>query len=291
MSPMRRWVGLLLAAVSVLLAGCAEAVVSTPRPVLITISGATAMHPVLQELTAAFGATHPNVAFTLRGGGSTLGEEQALAGRVNLGASTLFPPEQEVPRPVRLVRVPIGVDGLAVVVHPANATPGLSVEQLRRVFSGEILDWAEVGGAPGEIELVSREDGSGSRRLFEDRVMGDEPVSLTAVVMPTSWDVVDYVSRHPQTIAYVSRGLAMVAPRGAPPAAVGATPPAPAVRVLPIADTTPTLDAIRSQSYPLVQPLYLVSRGETRGVVRQFVDFVLSPAGQAIVARYHVPVR
>jgi phosphate transport system substrate-binding protein len=77
---------------------------------------------------------------------------------------------------------------------------------------------------------------------------------------------------------------------GPAPAGDG-TPQAPPVRVVPVEGQLPTLDALRSQQYPLIQPLYLVSWGETRGWTRQFVDFVLSPAGQAIVARYHLPVR
>jgi phosphate transport system substrate-binding protein len=63
------------------------------------------------------------------------------------------------------------------------------------------------------------------------------------------------------------------------------------VRVVPIDGELPTISALRSRAYPLIQPAYLVSRGQTWGNVRQFVDFVLSPAGQAIVRRYHLPVR
>jgi phosphate transport system substrate-binding protein len=82
----------------------------------------------------------------------------------------------------------------------------------------------------------------------------------------------------------VSRGLVMAASESA-----GETPPR--VRVVAVDGQLPTLDALRAQSYPLMRPMYLVSRGEPRGAARQFVDFVLGPAGQAIVARYHLPVR
>ena len=67
--------------------------------------------------------------------------------------------------------------------------------------------------------------------------------------------------------------------------------PEPAVHVVAVDDALPTLGALRDQTYPLIQPLYLVSRGEPRGGSRQFIDFVLSPAGQAIVERYHLAVR
>ena len=103
------------------------------------------------------------------------------------------------------MRVPIGLDGLAVVVHPSNNIAGLSLVQLRDIFAGRLLDWQALGSDAGEILLVSREDGSGSRILFETRVMSDERVALTAVVMPTSQDVVDYVAKNPHAIGYVSR--------------------------------------------------------------------------------------
>lgn len=267
-----------------ILAGCDTAVV-TPTPTIITIAGATELSPVLQELTAEFTRSHPSVLFTLRGNSSTIGEEQVLSQRAQLGASTLFPPETPPPASAQLVRIPMGVDALAIVVHPTNTTPGLSLEQLQRLYTGDILTWDQVGGDNDEVVLVSREDGSGSRILFEDRVMLDQAVSLTAVVMPSSRDVVDYVAKTPGAVGYVSRAWVM------PPGDVSPTDAPARVRVLPIEGELPTLAALRAATYPLRQPLYLISRGEPRGWVRQFVDFVLSPAGQAIVARHHQPAR
>jgi phosphate transport system substrate-binding protein len=263
------------------------------------------MQPALQALTAEYTRRHPNVLFTLNGGGSTLGEEMAMSGRVNLGASTLFPPAEPTSAQRALVRTPIGVDGLAIIVHNSNIVEGLTTDQLRGLYSGTILDWSEIGGEAGEVLLVSREDGSGSRILFEDEVMQGEDVSLTAVVMPTSQDVVDFIAKTPNAIGYVSRALVMAQEVSAvatatPPNLIteAVTPtitatktPSVRVRVLPLDGELPTLAALRARSYPLIQPLYFVSRGQTWGIIRQFVDFVLSPAGQTIIRRYHLPVR
>lgn len=287
---------------------CTSTAIATPRPVLITIGGATALEPALQALTAEYTRRYPNVLFTLRGGGSTLGEEMVYSRRIDLAASTLFPPDEPTAAQRALVRTPIGVDGLAIIVHSSNTVEGLTMEQLRGLYSGEILDWAEVGGEAGEVLLVSREDGSGSRILFENEVMHEESVSLTAVVMPTSQDVVDYIAKTPHAIGYVSRGLVMAQTVGRTTAnptptepniiteivtpTVTATPtPSVRVRVVPIDGVLPTLSALRARSYPLIQPLYLVSRGQTWGTLRQFVDFVLSPAGQTIIRRYHLTAR
>ena len=284
---MMRWLrGMMLGLALGLVTACANTAVATPRPTIVTIAGSSALQPVLQDLTAEFTRAHPTILFTLRGGGSTLGEQQALERRINLGATCLFPPAADAPT-ARLTRTPIGVDGLAIVVHRSNLVDTLSMDQLRQLYSGEILDWGAVGGDGTEVVLVSREDGSGARRLFEDRVMNDQPVSLTAVVMPTSRDVVEYVAKTPSAVGYVSRGLVMASTNGN----AGTATPEPTVRVVAIDGSLPTLEALRDQSYPLIQPLYLVSMGEPRGATRQFTDFVLSPAGQAIIRRYHLPVR
>jgi phosphate transport system substrate-binding protein len=274
------------------LAGCAQVLVATPAPVYITIVGATAMQPVLFDLTSEYSRQHPHVRFEVRGGGSTVGEESVSNGQAQLAASTLTEgdtaPSGRVGG-VRLVRTPIGIDGLAIVVHPTNAVMELTLAELRGLYSGRLLDWSELGGENGEVLLVSREGGSGSRILFERRVMGVEPVSLTAVVMPTSADVVTYVARNPQAIGYVSRAYVTDALPGAMER--GEDAPDQRVRVVAVEGQLPTPASLRDQSYALTQPLFLVSRGEPQGQVRLFIDFVLSPSGQAIVERYHARIR
>lgn len=262
------------------------------------------MRRVLVDLTAAYNRQHPDVLFVIRGGGSTVGEELVRGREVDLGASTLFPPEQQAdgsastPSPADdpLVRVPIGLDGLAVVVHPSNNIDGLSLVQLRDIYAGRLLDWHALGSDVGEIQLVSREDGSGSRILFETRVMGDERVALTAVVMPSSQDVVDYVAKNPQAIGYVSRAevtewIAEDDTAAAAPAAANGTAVPPRVKIIPVEGKLPTRATVRAQEYALTEPLYLISYGQPTGKIRRFIDFVLSPAGQAIVNRYDAPIR
>ncbi|MCB9160915.1 MAG: phosphate ABC transporter substrate-binding protein [Caldilineaceae bacterium] len=267
-------------------AACSQTVVSTPAPETVTIAGATSMRPVLHELTAAYTRQHPNVLFDVRGGGSTLGEERVARGEIDIAATTLLPTEDAgdpgedaaaIATPDPLVRTPIGLDGVAVVVHASNPITNVTVTQLRDIYAGRTLDWAELGAPDGEILLVSREDRAGTRRLFDTRIMGDVRVSLTAVVMPTSADVVEYVGRHPQAIGYVSAAYAAAPDSG--------------VRMVPVEDKVPSVANVLSQEYWLIQPLFLATEGQPTGRVRQFIDFALSGPGQEIVARYHAPVR
>lgn len=289
-----------LVALAIILTACEQTAVATPEPTTITIAGATAMQPVLLDLTTAFSQQHPNILFNLRGGGSTVGEERVQAGQVDLAASTLTPTEPistAVPAPA-LVHVPIGLDGLAIIVHPTNIITNVSILQLRDLYTGRVFDWSALQSPVGEVLLVSREDGSGSRALFEERVMGEESVSLTAVIMPTSRDVVDFVARTPQAMGYVSRAYvhawvtASTTTASEPSATATLAPQAASpVRVLQLEGIAPSSEEVRTQRYFLTQPLYLVSRGEPQGWARQFIEFVLSPAGQEIIGRYHVRVR
>lgn len=305
----QRWLlGVLLVAI---LAACDNSTVATPAPTTITIAGSTAMHRILQDLTAAFSRQHPDVLFVIRGGGSTVGEQLVRNREIDIGASTLFAPEEPAGRSAHtsdpLVRVPIGLDGLALVVHPSNNVDELSLVQLQEIFSGRVLNWQSLGSDAGDIQLVSREDGSGARILFESRVMGQERVSLTAVVMPTSADVVKYVARNPQAIGYVSRAevaewiddepgsedvrsvKAPTADAAAPSSDSSDLPPA--IKVLRVEGRLPLRASLRSQEYALTAPLYLITNGQPVGRVRQLIDYALSPAGQAIVNRYSAPIR
>ena len=301
--------GFLCCALLFSLAACQQPSIATLEPVTITIAGSTAMHPVLQMLTTEFNRQHEHVLFDLRGGGSTLGEEWIAEGQIDLAASTLFPhpPEEQTETEADLVHIPIGLDGLALIIHANNKIEGLTLLELRDLFSGSILNWEDVGGESGEVLLISREDGSGARKLFEERVMADERVSLTAVVMPTSADVVDYVEKHPQAIGYVSRGYLsdqlaedrqsgeeVVATESGQKAGGDADRSAlqlKPVRVVAIEGELPLIQTLRSQSYYLMHPLYLISRGEPAGWTARFIDFVLSPSGQEIVERFHAPIR
>jgi phosphate transport system substrate-binding protein len=261
---------------------------------------------VLQELTEEFHRQHPNVLFDLRGGGSTLAEEQVMSGRIDLAATTLHEPNvqgvepRSIGQPSELVRIPIGIDGLAIIVHANNSVSSLTMAELRGLFSARVFNWEEVGGDQEEVILISREDGSGARYLFEKHVMHESPVSLTAVVMPTSSDVLEYTAKHPAAIGYVSRAYVTRQLGGLgdgqdseslPEARSHEVNKLRSIRVVSLDGMLPTYEGLKAREYPLIQPLYLISRGEPQDWVRQFVDFVLSPAGQSIVARHHLPVR
>ncbi len=261
---------LLLATCYLLLVTACGATVEPPQPVYLTAAGSTAMTPMVEELATAFQERQPNVTIDVSGGGSTLGRELAAANQVDLGLTSWSPDGP----PAGTQSNVIARDGIALVVHPTNPITGLTLIQAHDLFSGRAIEWDEVGGSPGLVQVVSREDGSGTRNAFETMVMDDDRVTLTALVMPNSQAVVDYVAGDPQAIGYVSMGYL----NGK-------------VRVVPVEGLLPTPESVSRGEYHLTREFVILSRRGASHETQAFLNFVLSPAGQTIVAQRHGRVR
>ncbi len=244
------------------LAACVATVTPPPPPVVLKVAGSTSMEPLLTELATAYTAQYPQVTFDIQGGGSQLGQTLAEAGQVDLGLVSLSPPH--LAENVQLV--PIARDAIAIVLHSQNKLADLSLIELRDIFSGRLLNWQEVAGLESSIQVVSREDGSGTRAAFEAMVMDGQPVTPTAMVLPNSQAVIDFVAQNPNAIAYVSS--AFVDDR---------------VYAVPIEGVTPTLENLTSGSYLLTRDLAVVVPKQGKPEVDKFLEFILAPAGQAIV--------
>jgi phosphate transport system substrate-binding protein len=264
------------AAVSVLvlmlLTGCSGPTGVKDGSDRLRISGSTSMTPLLEDLARAYQTAHPNVSFEVRGGDSAMGVKDLHSGDTDLAAVSWTDPSE--PALPGLQAVPIARDGLMVIVHPSNKVSGLTILQLRSLYRGETLDWSALGGPTAEPEIISREDGSGDRLAFESMVMGGDRVTLDALVMPTAQTVADYVARHPAALGYISLAQARDD-----------------VRAVPIEGVIATPEQIQAGAYHLGRLLYLYADNDPSAAVRDFLDFVVSPPGQAIVTRYHAPLR
>jgi phosphate transport system substrate-binding protein len=248
------------------------------EPVYLRIAGSTSMQPLMEDLDQAYTEQREYVTVDVQGGGSRLGIALARENRIDIGTASRKPTAEDERDPEtgtkRLWWTAIAQDGIALVVHPQNAVGGLTLPQARDIFFGRVLDWEEIGGTPGEIVVVSREDGSGTREVFEEMVMEEKRVTLTAIVMPSSEAVVEYVARHPTAIGYVSMGYL-----------------SPQVKALPVEGVSPTPATVQSGAYPLTRPLYLLTGQEPAGEVKAFIEFALSPAGQAVVEQRYGRLR
>ena len=166
-----------------------------------------------------------------------------------------------------LTPVVIANDAIALVVHPSNPIEGLTKEQIRMVFSGEVTDWSQVGGQPGRINVVSREEGSGTRGAFDELVMEKTSVLARAVVQDSNGAVRETVAGDKAGIGYISLGL--VDDR---------------VKALPVGGAAPTIENARAGTYTLVRPFLFVHKGQLDTHAKDFVDFVTGEEGRRILS-------
>jgi phosphate transport system substrate-binding protein len=249
------------------LIACGEPV-ATPEPVFLQASGSSAMSPLVTELAAAFHEQSPLVSLEVTGLGTRFGLEALRTGETDMALASWLPADLEPDwRATAIAR-----DGIAIVVHPGNRVGGLGLLQLQDLYSGRILEWSEAGGqaSQGSVQPISREEGSGTRAAFEALVMDDRKVTPRAVMALSSEAVVEYVAEHPEAIGYVSMGYL-----------------SPEVKVLKIEGELPEPETAGQASYPLTRELWLVTVDPPSEAVRNFIRFVLSPAGQQIVGQKH----
>ncbi|MGQ9627515.1 MAG: undecaprenyl-diphosphatase UppP [Anaerolineae bacterium] len=240
---------------------------SDPTPLThIRVAGSTSMLPLIESLAESYRQEHPQVIFEIQGGGSRLGYELLSAGKVEIGASSW--PLLSESWPGKTKAAEIALDGLAIIVHSTNPLEDLTLDQAKDIFAGRIVDWRELSGRTGDILVVSREEGSGSRAAFEALMMKGQEVTSTAVVMPGEREVAEYVAAHPNAIGYAS-----------------ACHLTPEVKALRLDGVAPTPEAIREGEYPLTRPLLLLTVERPPTQIQSFLDFILSPEGRAIVKR------
>jgi len=230
----------------------------------ITVAGSTSVEPFTELLAEEYMHLHPRSHIYVQGGGSSAGIEAVRSGVAHIGMSSrsLIGGEKS------LYTVTIARDAIAIVVHPKNPAIDLPLVKVREVFTGRIKNWKELGGADRTITLVTREEGSGTREAFQKLVMGKEEIALEALVQDSNGAIRQVVTGDPNAIGYISLGLVNEK-----------------VKALKISGTEPRLENIESGRYHLVRPFLFVFNGEPSGEAKSFLDFVMSPEAQKLLAR------
>ena len=243
----------------------------------ITIKGSDTMVNLMSNLAESFMREHKDITVSVTGGGSGTGIAALINGTTDICASSrsLNGKEQDLAKSRNITSVEhvIGLDGLAVMVNPKNPVGELSVEQLRKIYTGEYTNWSDVGGPSQEIVLLSRESNSGTYVYFQEHVLNKADYSPRARLMPSTAAIVQSVSGDAGAIGY---GGAAYAEN-------------PSVKILKIkaqadsAGVAPTEENVHNGTYPISRPLFLYTNGQTTGAVKEFIDYSLSSQGQAIV--------
>lgn len=240
----------------------------------LRIAGGTAHIPVMKEAAKQIINFNPNIQISIAGGGSGLGIKQAGEGLVNIGNAGRKPSDEEIQK-YNLKLSKWAVDGVGAVVHPKNKAQSLTSTQLQDIYSGKISNWNEVGGVDRQINLYTRDEASGTRKVFWKKALSKGDISAKANVVVSNGAMKTAVAGDPFAIGFVSVGHmdSSVAP-------------------VALDGVTPTLDTIRSGEYKVARGLYSLTKGEPAGLAKLFLDFILSPTGQQIVAdKGFIPVR
>ena len=231
----------------------------------IDIAGGTAHIPVMKEAAKRIMGVNPDIRITVAGGGSGVGVKQVGEGLVEIG-NTGRPLKKDEVEKYGLETFPFAIDGVAVVVNPANKVAELSFEQLIDIYAGKITNWKAVGGDDAEINLYVREDGSGTREVFTDKAIKKGDVSAKANVVNSNGAMKTAVAKDARAIGYV--GIGHIDSSVKAPKLAGLTAPQ---------------ENAASGKYTVVRDLFMNTKGKPAGLTALFIDYIYSPEGAQII--------
>jgi len=229
----------------------------------VIIAGSTSVQPYAEVLSEEYHKLHSDIRIDIQGGGSEAGITSVQSGAADIGMSSR---DLTADESASLWSVEIARDGIAIVVNPKNSVQNLTAEQIRGIYTEKITNWKEVGGPDAAINVITREEGSGTRTSFEDLVMNKEQISSKALVQNSNGSVRQLVGGDPNSIGFISLSL------------VDAT-----VKSIQMDGVDATDANILNGTYKLARPFLFVCKGEPTGAVKDFIDYVLSADGQQIL--------
>ena len=231
----------------------------------VATDGSTSMEKVIGALGEAFMEANPGVNFTYNPTGSGSGITAVSECRCDIGLSSRALKDEEVAS--GLVGTVLAYDGIAIIVNPANTVEDLDIETIAKIYTGEITNWSEVGGADAEIVLIGREAGSGTRSGFEE-LTGTEDKCKYRQELTSTGDVITAVAQNPDAIGYAS--LASVKD---------------SVKALKVAGVTPSEETVKDGSYLIQRPFVLVTKEgvELSPVAQAFFDYATKGEANDII--------
>ncbi len=254
------------------------------------VKGSDTMVNLGQAWAEAFMKKNQGTNIAVTGGGSGTGIAALINGTCDIAESSRIMKDKEKEmakaKGHEAVEFIVGLDGLAVVVHPSNPVSKLTIDQLASIYTGSITNWKQVGGTDSKIVLLSREVNSGTHVYFKEHVVrkgnekGPEEFASHALLMTSSQAIADEVAQNKSAIGYY--GMGYISPKQK------------ALEISKDGKTfvKPANENVKNGSYPISRPMFFYTVGEPKGLVKKYVDFVLSPEGQEVVKRLDfVPVR
>jgi phosphate transport system substrate-binding protein len=273
--------------------GCGSGPDGGESRVLIQNKGSDTLVNVAQAWAENYKDVNPSVAIAVTGGGSGTGISAMINGTVDIANASrkMKDREMEMARKngVEPIQHVVGYDALAVFLHGDNPLSTVSLEQLAAIYGeqGQIESWSQIGVeipgcSSGEIVRVSRQNNSGTYVYFKEAVLGkQQDYKLGSRDMHGSKDVVELVEKTPCAIGY--SGLAYATTHVKMPC-VKSNGSGPCV--------SPSVETAIDRTYPIARPLFMYTSGQPEGEVKNYLDWILSDAGQCIIqAKGYAPVR
>lgn len=237
----------------------------------VSINGSTTILPVAQGIADVFKEKQPDISVEVQGTGSSVGIKAVYDGSADIGTASRELKDDE--KAWGLTEHIIAYDGIAIVVHPNNPIEGLTQEQIKKIFTGEITNWKDVGGNDAEINVISREDGSGTRDAFKE-ILGFEDFIENAVIANSNGAVKTTLASKENGIAYISLGI------------VDDT-----VKAAKVDGVEPSVGTVKNKEYKISRPLLMLTNDNVSKEAQAFIDFVLSDEGQEIVKEHYISVK
>src|SRR5258708_2749250 len=293
----RRGLGRLLrlAALAMALAACGApsgaGPTTVPQQKTIKDIGSDTIVNLALAWAQAYGTQRPEVNISVTGGGSGTGIAALINGTADLAnASRAITPEEIVKAKangITPVQHVIARDAIAVLENPGNPVNQLTLPQLSALYTGQLTNWRQVGGQDRPVVLLSRETNSGTHVYFLANVIrlgqANNPAlfSPDTLLLPSSEGISAELRQNPNAIGY--DGLGYVTP-DMKTIAVAAGDGKPFV--------LPSIQSVNDKSYPIARDLYIYSNGEPTGAIKDYLDWIMGPAGQKIVGQLgFVPVK
>lgn len=228
----------------------------------INAVGSSAMQPLVEAASEQYSSTNLGKFINVQGGGSGTGLSQVQSGAVEIGNSDLFAEEKEGIKSEELVDHQVAVVGLAPIVNKEVGIKDISKEDLKKIFTGKIKNWKEVGGKNQEIVLLNRASGSGSRHTFEQWVLDGEE-SKNAQEQESTGMVRQIISTTPGAISYVA--FSYVTDE---------------VATLSVDGVKPTEDNVMKNDWFIWSYEHMYTKGEPKGLTKEFLDYMVSEGVQ-----------